>query len=167
MKEFCYTGRVFRFLKRGWAEKPELEMSQLDANCHPEYASQLQYEWELYETQHTKDLADSVVVGHDADVLRFALSVYGRDHVNEGDTFHMPEGYRIEVMKDRSTAYLVPLEQPGKEERTFTESQVRELLRKQRELTAWSLGLSSAAYIYPRDFNAMRDWMMNSELVKF
>jgi hypothetical protein len=43
---------------------------------------------------------------------------------------------------------------------------VNNLLEKQRELTAHSLGYSSAVYIYPQDYMRMEAWMLNCPLVE-
>lgn len=48
---------------------------------------------------------------------------------------------------------------------TFTRAEVIELLKQQRSSTAYSLGFSSAVYMYPVDFEKMREWMENSGLV--
>lgn len=58
MKYAYYKDGQFRIIPDGLMPKePSLKMSQLDANCHPEFGEQLRYEWELFDKalQHAKD----------------------------------------------------------------------------------------------------------------
>jgi len=48
---------------------------------------------------------------------------------------------------------------------SYSVEEVRVLLQKQKEQTIFSLGLSSAVYIYPTDYEKMKEWMMNCPLV--
>ena len=48
---------------------------------------------------------------------------------------------------------------------SYSLEEVRELLQKQKEQTIFSLGLSSAIYVYPSDYEIMKEWMMNCSLV--
>jgi hypothetical protein len=48
---------------------------------------------------------------------------------------------------------------------TFSIEEVRIMLEKQRYLTASSLGLSSAVYIYPKDYTEMKELMVKTPLV--
>lgn len=123
MKTICYTQGAFRFLERGWTEKPSVphrsELECLDDEQMQDLYIQPMNE---YENQHTKDLADSVVIGNDAHIpfLDLSLGIY------DGDLLSVQEGYRVEIVEvdasgnsncsddnvEREVAYLVPLEQP-------------------------------------------------------
>ena len=48
---------------------------------------------------------------------------------------------------------------------SYSLEEVRLLLQKQKEQTIFSLGLSSAVYVYPHDYEKMKEWMMNCPLV--
>lgn len=48
---------------------------------------------------------------------------------------------------------------------SYSLEEVRMLLQKQKEQTIFSLGLSSAVYVYPQDYEKMKEWMLNSPLV--
>lgn len=50
-------------------------------------------------------------------------------------------------------------------EKIYTKEEVIELLKKQKEFTIDSLGFSSAVYIYPRDFDKIKEWMMNTPIL--
>lgn len=57
-------------------------------------------------------------------------------------------------------AFLVGAVMPS-----YSIEEVRFLLQKQKEQTIFSLGLSSAVYVYPHDYEKMKEWMMNCPLV--
>jgi hypothetical protein len=59
-----------------------------------------------------------------------------------------------------SPAFLVGAVMPS-----YSLEEVRLLLQKQKEQTIFSLGLSSAVYVYPKDYEKMKEWMMNCPLV--
>jgi hypothetical protein len=48
---------------------------------------------------------------------------------------------------------------------SYSLEEVRLLLQKQKEQTIFSLGLSSAVYVYPMDYERMKEWMLNCPLV--
>jgi hypothetical protein len=48
---------------------------------------------------------------------------------------------------------------------SYSIDEVKILLEKQRELTASSLRISSAVYIYPKDYNEMKELMIKTPLV--
>ena len=48
---------------------------------------------------------------------------------------------------------------------SYSLEEVRLLLQTQKEQTIFSLGLSSAVYVYPHDFEKMKEWMLNCPLV--
>lgn len=53
-----------------------------------------------------------------------------------------------------------------KPSKLYTEEEVISLLEKQREITATSLGFSSAVYIYPMDYEKIKKVLMLSPIVK-
>lgn len=48
---------------------------------------------------------------------------------------------------------------------SYSLEEVRLLLQKQKEQTIFSLGLSSAVYVYPHDYEKMKEWMLKCPLV--
>jgi hypothetical protein len=48
---------------------------------------------------------------------------------------------------------------------SYSLEEVRLLLQKQKEQTIFSLGLSSAVYVYPMDYEKMKEWMLRCPLV--
>ena len=48
---------------------------------------------------------------------------------------------------------------------SYSLEEVRLLLQKQKEQTIFSLGLSSAVYVYPTDYEKMKEWMLMCPLV--
>ena len=48
---------------------------------------------------------------------------------------------------------------------TYTLEEVRLLLEEQKKRMCFTLGLSSAIYTYPKDYQKIVDWMMKCRLV--
>jgi len=57
-------------------------------------------------------------------------------------------------------AFLVGAVRPS-----YPIEEVRLLLQKQKEQTIFLLGLSSAVYVYPRDYEKMKEWILRCPLV--
>lgn len=53
----------------------------------------------------------------------------------------------------------------AEENENFTSDEVRDLLKKQMENMCFTLGLSSAVYVYPQDYDKMVEWMMKTRLI--
>lgn len=49
----------------------------------------------------------------------------------------------------------------------YSDKEVEELLKMQREHCAFSLGLSSSTLIYPRDYDKIKDIIVSSQITNF
>lgn len=126
MKQLCYTSNSFRFLERGWTEKPiicprckgrgwitGIERPCKECNPGGEWRS-TKTSSERYTMEFAKDLADSVVVGNKmSEILRLNRSSAVSPETllqnifspKEGDLFSVPEGYRVETGEQPMNLY--------------------------------------------------------------
>jgi hypothetical protein len=93
---------VLKYVKE-MPKEPNVKMSELDANCHPEYGYQLEYEWDLHNKALQK-AKDEAVEFQDHNTIFFILQ---DAHMPKGanewgfepDTFYpIPSGYKVEVI---------------------------------------------------------------------